>query len=166
MLRRIKRVLSADLSGAGLILGYLIRLLLPILLGIPLILPEGASSVSPFLDGNVSFVRVLCTQAVYPIVIFILGFIPCSRIFASAVIFVRAALAAYSSTAVALYCGAGAEYLLHALSSAALTVLCWAVSKCASDAQRNSSLYTLKFLFFSGILLIILFCRAVALAFV
>lgn len=166
MSKRVLRILSADFSSAALVLGYLIGLLVPLILGEHLIALCPLGTSSPFLSGEGDFFDVLCIQSVYPIIIFLLGFIPCARLLSASAVFIRSSLASYSSLAL---CFSGAdigEYLLHTVTGLALSLVCWAISKCASDAQGAPSLYTLKFLFFSGIFFIILFCRSVALAFV
>lgn len=166
MSKRVLRIFSADFSSPALALGYLFGLFLPQIFGVSLLSLAPGGIVSPFISRDGGFLPTLYIQSVYPIVIFIIGFIPCARIFSATVIFIRASLASYSSLALSFSGASGGEYLLHTISSVALVTVCWAISKCASDSKNSASLYALKFLFFSGIFLIILFCRSVALAFV
>ena len=166
MSKRILRIFSADYCSAALITGYLFGLLLPQVLGHSILFLAPGKTVSPFLSDGGEFLSTVCVQSVYPITLFILGFIPCARIFSALVLFIRASLASYSALALSFSGASNGEYLLHVISGATVIAVCWAISKCSSDARENASLYALKFLFFSGIFLIILFIRSVALAFV
>ncbi len=174
MQRRLYSFLNADFSTVALALGYIFGLFIPAFFkSIPFSsrVPEIAS-VFMSDRGFSEFISLTCMQAVYPVLIFILGFIPCSSPFLSGILFLRASLASYSSMSLAFSGASNYLYLLHTVCGIFLLAVCWALSKCAlgyvpkKSSPRNLMIYTLEFLFFTGILFITVFCRHIALAFV
>lgn len=171
MYKKLLRIFECDLSTCAVIFGYIFGLVFSAssaLLSTDSI-PE-LSSVFLQNDGFSAFMQTSSEQIIYTAVIFLTGFIPYTSVISSGVLFVRASLASYSSLLLAL-CGASeALYVLHTLSSAFTLCICFAVSKCAyrySKSDTRSTLsYALEFLFFTGIMFILIFCRNVALAFV
>ena len=171
MYKKLLRVFECDLSAYAVIFGYIFGLVLS---AFTLLLPNDTIPAldSVFLQNNgfSAFMQTSCEQVIYTAAIFLTGFIPCTSLISSCVIFIRASLASYSCLALALQGASQPLYVLHALSSAFILCICFAVARCAyrhsrSDA-KNALSYTLEFLFFTGIMLILLFCRSIALAFV
>lgn len=164
-------VFECDLSVYALIFGYIFGIIFSassVLLSTANI-PE-LSSVFLQKGGLASFMQTSSEQIMYLAVIFLAGFIPYASVISSCVLFIRAFLASYSALLLALDGASEALYILHALSGAFALAVCFAVSRCAykySKSDSRSALsYTLEFLFFTGIMLILLFCRNIALAFV
>ena len=174
MQRRLYSFSSRDLSVYGAAIGYIFGLFIPLIFRDTVISFDISSIGSVFIsDGGFSeFFSLACVQAVYPTLIFLLGFIPCSAPLCALVIFTRSALAAYSSLALSLSGASNALYLLHALCGVCMIAVCFAVSRCAhsftkSDrSDQSSRVYAFEFLFFIGLIFITVFCRQVALAFI
>ena len=165
------RIFECDLSAYALIFGYIFGLVLSVsskslyAQSIPKL-----SSVFLQKGGFSAFMQTSSEQVIYLAVIFLTGFIPYASIISSGILFIRASLASYSCLALALQGASQPLYVLHALSSAFILCICFAVARCAYRHSRsdtkNALSYTLEFLFFTGIMLILLFCRSIALAFV
>ncbi len=174
MQRRLYSFLNADFSTPSLILGYIFGLFIPMFFKSVPFLSHISEIKSVFMSdtGFNEFISLACTQTVFPILIFISGFIPCCAPISAAVLFLRSALASYSSLALAFSGASDYLYVLHTICGIFVLAVCWAISKCShANAQEKSSprdslLYTLEFLFFVGILFITVFCRHIALAFV
>ena len=164
---------STDIFFPCLLIGYIAGFFLPLLFkdlplysGIP-------KTGSVFMEGGglSGFIRITCIQVLYPAAIFFLGFIPCASPISAGVLFVRSALASYSSLALAVSGASDFLYLTHTLCSIMLLILCYALSKHSlSFSKRRGSakgaiVYTLSFLFISGVLITVIFVRCVALAF-
>lgn len=177
MYKKLLCVLDCDLSTHAVIWGYFFGVVFPLFTGTLLsaeAIPE-LSSVFLQKDGFAIFMQSVSEQIIYTVIIFLMGFIPYAGIISSSVLFVRALTAAYSSLILAHSGASEALYILHTVSSAFALCICLAVSKCAykyshsgnqKDWSKNTSSYTLEFLFFTGLMFTLLFCRNVALAFV
>ncbi len=177
MYKRFLRVFDRDLSVHAVIFGYIFGIVFSFSTGelrSAVSIPDMSSA---FLqnDGFSLFLQAASEQIIYAFSIFFTGFIPYTAFISSAILFVRASLASYSSLQLALHGAAEALYILHTLSSAFMLCACFAISKCAykhmhADSQtisaKSSLSYATEFLFFVGIMLILLFCRNIALAFV
>ncbi len=174
MQKRLYLFLNLDLSVAAIITGYILGLFIPFLSVNARIVFDVQTVSSAFISGGGfnEFLYTACKQSIYPMLIFLLGFIPCSSMPCSGILFMRAALASYSSLIIFSSGASNRLYILHALCSISMIAICWALSKCAisygSDERTNKSslLYTFKFLFFVGLIFIIVFCRHIALAFI
>ena len=165
------RVFECDLPLYALIFGYIFGLVFSASSGMlsTVNIPE-LSSVFLQKGGFSAFMQTSSEQIIYLAVIFLTGFIPYASIISSCILFARAFLASYSCLLLALDGASEALYILHTLSGAFALCLCFAISRCAykysKSGSRSTLSYTLEFLFFTGIMLILLFCRNIALAFV
>ncbi len=174
MQRRLYSFLSRDLSVCGAAIGYIFGLFIPFIFRDTSISFDILSVSSVFISGGGfgEFFSLACIQAVYPTLIFLLGFIPCSAPLCALIVFTRSALAAYSSLSLSLSGASDSLYLLHALCGVCMIALCFALSRCAhafmqgDRSDRSSLLYAFEFLFFVGLIFITVFCRQVALAFI
>ncbi len=171
MYKKLVRVFECDLSTYAVVFGYIFGLVFSASSGLLSVkdIPE-LSSVFLQKGGFSAFMQTSCEQVIYLTVIFLTGFIPYASIISSGILFIRAFLASYSCLLLALDGATEALYILHTISSAFLLCICFAVSKCAykySKSNTRSALsYALEFLFFTGIMFTLLFCRNIALAFV
>ena len=177
MYKRFLRVFDCDLSTHAIISGYLFGLIFALFTGRDLSAQAIPDMSSTFLQsgGVPAFMQVASEQMVYAFFIFFTGFIPYTAFISSAILFVRASLASYSSLILAFHGVSEALYILHTLSSVFIICVCFAISKCAyrhlhaegrTASAKNTLSYTFEFLFFSGIMIILIFCRNIALAFV
>ena len=165
------RVFECDLSVYALIFGYIFGLVFSVSSGSLYAhnIPELSSA---FLQkgGFSAFMQTSSEQVIYLTVIFLTGFIPFSSIMSSGMLFIRAFLASYSCLLLALGGASEALYILHTLSSVFTLCICFALSKCAykylGSGTRSTLSYALEFLFFTGIMFVLMFCRNIALAFV
>lgn len=165
MSKRLYRLFSADISTPALIIGYIFGLFIPLILKDSAFDVTVRDPVSLFITEPDAFIPTLCIQAVYPFIIFLAGFIPCSSLASAPIVFIRSALVSYSSLALSFSGISDAKYILHTICSVLLVTLCWALTRCSDDAKGYPMLYLLKCLFFFGIFFIILFLRDVSLAF-
>lgn len=171
MLKRTFRLLETDFSVYSAIFGYIFGLILPFFTGCETDIPE-LSSVFLQNGGFSLFLKKSAVQAIYPISVFILGFIPFSSLISSTIIFFRSALTAFAAFMLTTNARPDLLYFVHTISGICTVFVMLAISKSAvkfshsSDTSAEARLYTLKFLFFSGILMLILFCREIAIAFI
>lgn len=174
MQRRLYSFFSSDLSIYGAVIGYFFGIFIPFIFRDTAISFDISSASSVFISGGGfgEFFSLACIQAVYPTLIFLLGFIPCSAPLYTLIIFIRSALAAYSSLMLSLTGASNALYLLHALCGVCMIAICFALSRCAhafmkgDRSEQSSLMYAFEFLFFVGLIFITVFCRQVALAFI
>lgn len=171
MYKKLVHVFEHDLSTYAVVFGYIFGLIFSASSGM-LSNPDIPDISSAFMqkDGFSAFMQMSSEQALYLAAIFLTGFIPYASIISSGILFIRASLASFSCLLLALDCASEPLYILHTISSAFTLCICFAVSKCAykyskSDARSTLS-YALEFLFFTGIMFTLLFCRNIALAFV
>ena len=171
MYKKLLRVFEYDLSTSAVIFGYIFGLVFSVSFGpMPIGIIPDLGSVFLQKGGFSAFMQTASEQIIYISVIFLTGFIPYTSFISSVVLFIRASLASFSCILLALCGTSEALYVLHTLSGAFTLCICFAVSKCAyrhsrSDSRSTSS-YALEFLFFTGTMFILLFCRNIALAFV
>ncbi|MBQ2252280.1 MAG: hypothetical protein II329_04850 [Clostridia bacterium] len=171
MYKKLMRVFECDLSVYALIFGYIFGLVFSTSSGLLSTdsIPE-LSSVFLQKGAFSAFMQTSSEQVIYLTVIFLTGFIPFSSIMSSGILFIRAFLASYSCLLLALGSTSEALYILHTLSSVFTLCICFALSKCAyrysSSGTRSTLSYALEFLFFTGIMFVLMFCRNIALAFV
>ena len=178
MYKRFLCALDNDLSAHAAIFGYIFGLIFSLFTSDGDLFADIPSITSSFLekDGILLFIQAVSDQTVYAALIFFTGFIPYSSFLSAVILFVRAALASYSSFLIALRSDSKALYLLHTLSGCLIICALWAISKCAyrhlhsenslESSEKNSLSYLFEFLFFAGVIFILMFFRNIALAFV
>ncbi len=156
----------------SLISGYLFGTLLPFFSEEAALCGKDVVLTSLFLsDGYLfPFIRILCREMIFAFPIFLIGFIPYTEMFILPVLFLRAFLASLSSFSLTLCRSSSALTVLHTVCGVFSLSVLWAMARCAlninTKERTDTKSYTLKFLFFSGLVFIMMFIRQTALAFV